>query len=91
MSGNGYEPYSLYSRLKSLTGKAPQEFIRIIRLQQAAELLKQGKNVTEVATDTGFINVKYFSMLFKKQFGIQPANMSRTVQPHHQTSNKKFI
>lgn len=62
-----------YSRLKSLTGKAPQEFIRIIRLQQAAELLKQGKNVTEVATDTGFINVKYFSMLFKKQFGIQPS------------------
>jgi AraC-like DNA-binding protein len=45
----------------------------IIRLQQAAELLKQGKNVTEVATDTGFINVKYFSMLFKKQFGIQPS------------------
>ena len=62
-----------YSRLKSLTGKGPQEFIRIIRLQQAAELLKQGKNVTEVATDTGFINVKYFSMLFKKQFGIQPS------------------
>lgn len=62
-----------YSRLKSLTGKAPQEFIRIIRLQKAAELLKQGKNVTEVAADTGFINVKYFSMLFKKQFGIQPS------------------
>lgn len=62
-----------YSRLKSLTGKAPQEFIRIIRLQKAAELLKQGKNVTEVATDTGFVNVKYFSMLFKKQFGIQPS------------------
>ena len=62
-----------YSRLKSLTGKAPQEFIRIIRLQKAAELLKQGRNVTEVATDTGFINVKYFSMLFKKQFGIQPS------------------
>lgn len=62
-----------YSRLKSLTGKAPQEFIRIIRLQKAAELLKQGRNVTEVATDTGFVNVKYFSMLFKKQFGIQPS------------------
>lgn len=62
-----------YSRLKSLTGKAPQEFIRIIRLQKAAELLKEGKNVSEVAGDTGFVNVKYFSMLFKKQFGIQPS------------------
>ena len=63
----------LYSRLKSLTGKGPQEFIRIIRLQKAAELLKEGKNVTEVAIDTGFINAKYFSSLFKKQFGVQPS------------------
>nr|WP_321375265.1 two-component regulator propeller domain-containing protein [uncultured Bacteroides sp.] len=62
-----------YSRLKSLTGKAPQEFIRIIRLQKAAELLKEGKNVTEVAVETGFINTKYFSSLFKKQFGVQPS------------------
>ncbi|WP_321517899.1 two-component regulator propeller domain-containing protein [uncultured Bacteroides sp.] len=62
-----------YSRLKSLTGKAPQEFIRIIRLQKAAELLKEGKNVTEVAVETGFVNTKYFSSLFKKQFGVQPS------------------
>lgn len=62
-----------YSRLKSLTGNGPQEFIRIIRLQKAAELLKEGKNVTEVATDTGFVNTKYFSSLFKKQFGVQPS------------------
>jgi AraC-like DNA-binding protein len=62
-----------YSRLKSLTGKAPQEFIRIIRLQKAAELLKEGKNVTEVAVETGFVNTKYFSSLFKKQFGTQPS------------------
>ena len=62
-----------FSRLKSLTGKGPQEFIRIIRLQKAAELLKEGRNVTDVAADTGFINAKYFSSLFKKQFGVQPS------------------
>jgi len=62
-----------YSRLKSLTGKGPQEFIRIIRLQKAAELLKEGKSVTDVATETGFVNTKYFSSLFKKQFGMQPS------------------
>ncbi len=62
-----------YSRLKSLTGKGPQEFIRVIRLQKAAELLKKGKSVTEVAAETGFVNTKYFSSLFKKQFGIQPS------------------
>lgn len=65
-----------YSRLKSLTGKGPQEFIRIIRLQKAAELLKEGKSVTDVATETGFVNTKYFSSLFKKQFGMQPSKYS---------------
>ncbi len=66
-----------YSRLKSLTGKGPQEFIRIIRLQKASELLKEGRNVTEVATDTGFVNVKYFSSLFKKHFGVQPSKYNQ--------------
>ena len=62
-----------YSRLKSLTGRAPQEFIRIIRLERAAELLKQGISVIDVSEATGFINVKYFSTVFKKYFGIQPS------------------
>ncbi|MCA1745111.1 MAG: response regulator, partial [Bacteroidales bacterium] len=62
-----------YNRLKSLTGKSPQEFIRLIRLQKAAELLKNGKSVTETAMDCGFVNPKYFSSLFKHQFGVQPS------------------
>lgn len=62
-----------YSRLKSLTGRGPQDFIRIIRLQKAAELLKEGKGVNDVSVETGFANVKYFSILFKKHFGVQPS------------------
>ncbi|OJU54119.1 MAG: hybrid sensor histidine kinase/response regulator [Bacteroidales bacterium 45-6] len=67
-----------YSRLKSLTGKGPQEFIRIIRLQKAAELLKEGRPVADVATETGFVNTKYFSSLFKKQFGVQPSRYDQS-------------
>lgn len=67
-----------FSRLKSLTGKGPQEFIRLLRLQKAAELLKQGRCVAEVAADTGFVNVKYFSQLFRKQFGVQPSKYGQT-------------
>ena len=62
-----------FSRLKSLTGKAPQDFIRMIRLQKAVELLKEGMTVSEVACETGFVNAKYFSTLFKKEFGVQPS------------------
>ena len=43
---------------------------------KAAELLKEGKSVTDVATETGFVNTKYFSSLFKKQFGMQPSKYS---------------
>ena len=67
-----------YGRLKSLTGKAPQEFIRLIRLQKAAELLMAGKSVADVSVETGFVNTKYFSILFKKQFGVQPSKYANT-------------
>lgn len=62
-----------YNRLKSLTGQSPQEFIRLIRLQKAAEMLKNGKNITETAMECGFVNAKYFSSLFKQHFGVQPS------------------
>ena len=63
----------LYGRLKSLTGKAPQEFIRILCLERAADLLRQGMSVTDVAEATGFINAKYFSTIFKNHFGVRPS------------------
>ncbi len=62
-----------FSKLKSLTGKGPQEFIRILRLEKAAELLKNGTSVSDVCDMTGFTNSKYFSTLFKKHFGISPS------------------
>ena len=62
-----------HERLKALTGHTPQDFIRIIRLEQAAALLQQGIPVTDVSIQTGFVNSKYFSTLFKKYFGVQPS------------------
>lgn len=62
-----------FSKLKSLTGKGPQEFIRILRLEKASELLKQGVPVNEVCDMTGFANSKYFSTIFKKHFGVSPS------------------
>ena len=64
---------SFYIQLKSLTGKSPQDFIRVIRLERAASLLRAGKSVTEVAMLTGFDNTKYFSTVFKKYFNVPPS------------------
>jgi len=62
-----------YVKLKSYTGKSPQEFIRIIRLERAALMLRGGRSVNDVATLTGFENSKYFSTVFKKYFGVSPS------------------
>jgi AraC-like DNA-binding protein len=62
-----------YVKLKSYTGKSPQDFIRIIRLERAAVLLRSGRSVTDVAALTGFDNPKYFSTVFKKYFEVSPS------------------
>lgn len=62
-----------YGRLKTLTGQNPQDFIRLIRLEQAAVFLKQGDTVLDVSVKSGFVNVKYFSTVFKKHFGASPS------------------
>ena len=62
-----------YVKLKSYTGKSPQDFIRIIRLERAAALLRNGRSVTDAAALAGFDNPKYFSTVFKKYFGVSPS------------------
>ena len=62
-----------YGRLKTLTGQNPQDFMRLIRLEQAAVFLKQGDSVLDVSVKAGFVNVKYFSTVFKKHFGVSPS------------------
>lgn len=62
-----------YVKLKSYTGKSPQDFVRIIRLERASSLLRQGRPVSEVSTLVGFENPKYFSTVFKKYFGVSPS------------------
>lgn len=65
---------NFYHKIKSLTGCAPSEYIRNIRLGHAAKLLEEGSlNVTEVAWMCGFNNVKYFREVFKKHFKVCPS------------------
>lgn len=63
----------LYVRLRTFTGKSPNEFIRFIRLERAALLLRSGHPVADVSTMVGFDNPKYFSTVFKKYFEVSPS------------------
>lgn len=63
----------LYMRLKTFTGDSPQDFIRFIRMERAAVLLRDRQPVTQVSEAVGFDNPKYFSTVFKKYFGVSPS------------------
>lgn len=62
-----------YGKIKTLLAQTPQEFVRNIRLQHAASLLREGKHIIDVCTICGFVNSKHFSTIFKKKFGVSPS------------------
>ncbi len=69
----GISRAQLHRKLKELTGIPTSEFIRNIRLEQAARLLKEQKlNIAQVAFEVGFSNQAHFSTIFKRHFGVSP-------------------
>jgi signal transduction histidine kinase/ligand-binding sensor domain-containing protein/DNA-binding response OmpR family regulator len=63
----------LFAKMKSLTGMTPNDFIRLIRLRKAVELLSRGElSIKEICYQTGFNNPSYFTKCFRKQFGKLP-------------------
>lgn len=63
----------LHRKLKALTGQSPVEFIKMIRMKQAAYLLTTGKlTVAEVGYKVGYNAPSYFSSSFTSHFGMPP-------------------
>ena len=69
----GISRVHLHRKMKELTGQTPHDFIRNLRLKQAAHLLaSQNMNITEVMYACGFNNAASFSTIFKKFYGMSP-------------------
>lgn len=69
---------SFYNKLKALTGETPSDYIRFIRLKNAANLLKEQRyTVTEIAEMVGFNDAKYFREVFKKHFHMSPTKYAK--------------
>lgn len=65
---------TFFRKLKKLTGQTPNDFIRIIRLKRAAQLLEQNQlSVSEVSYMVGFNDPNYFGKCFKKVYGRSPS------------------
>jgi len=63
-----------FHRTKEVTGYSPKEYLRICRMQRAAQLLvTSAMNVAEVAYSVGMTDPLYFSKCFKNHFGVAPS------------------
>lgn len=62
-----------FKKLKTLTGLAPIEFIKEMRIKRAAQLIETGEfNMTQISYMVGINDPRYFSKCFKSKFGITP-------------------
>jgi DNA-binding response OmpR family regulator len=69
----GLSRVHLHRKLKALTDQAPGDFVRMMRLKRAAQLLDaRAGNIAEIAYQVGFNNLSYFSKCFREQFGVLP-------------------
>ena len=65
---------SFYNKIKALTNQSPSEFVRQIRMHEAATLLRsQRHTVAEVSDIMGYSDPKYFTDIFKKHYGMTPS------------------
>lgn len=70
----GISRAQLHRKMKEITGISTGEFIRNLKFEQAARLIRRGDiNITQVAYAVGFNNSTHFSTVFKKHFGVSPS------------------
>lgn len=68
----------LYNKLLSLTGKTPIEYIRILRIRRAAQLLEKSQlTVMEIAYKVGFNDPRYFTKHFKSEYNMTPSQYAK--------------
>jgi AraC-like DNA-binding protein/CheY-like chemotaxis protein len=71
----GMSRASLYRKFKEILAKTPSEYIKIVRLESAAKLLKMTKlTVSEIIYRSGFSNKSYFYREFQKMYGYSPTD-----------------
>jgi len=70
-----------YRKVRGVTGYTPKEYLRIMRMKKAAELLSTKKyTVSEVTYMVGINDPFYFSICFKAQFGLSPSSYQKRYQ-----------
>ncbi|MDQ1090366.1 two-component regulator propeller domain-containing protein [Siphonobacter sp. SORGH_AS_1065] len=91
----GLSQSTLYNRIKSISGKSINEFIRFIRLRKAAQLLLSTDiTIAEAAYQVGMNDAKYFREQFHKLFGMNPSEYVKKYRKafhENQTLGQQFF
>ena len=70
----GISRAQLHRKMKDITGISTGKFLRNLRMEQAARLLREGTiNVSQVADSVGYTDQAHFSTAFKAHFGVSPS------------------
>jgi DNA-binding response OmpR family regulator len=73
----GMSRSSLYKKLMAITGLAPLQFMRTLRIKRGRQLLEQGgESVSQVAWQVG-LSPKQFAKYFKEEYGMSPSELSK--------------
>ena len=76
----GVSRAQLHRKMKELTGLSTGRFLRNLRMEQAARLLREDKvNVSQVADSVGYADQSHFSTAFKSHFGVSPSEFVNTL------------
>jgi AraC-like DNA-binding protein len=69
---------SLFRKIKALTGQNTNEYIRSIKMERAAHLIKKENfTISQAAFEVGFGNIKYFRKSFKEKYGMTPSELKK--------------
>lgn len=83
----GYRRSIFFKKVKALTGQTPADYIRTLRMNRAAEMLREETvSVAEVAYQVGISEPHYFTRIFKQQFGISPKKYQQGNRPDTATA-----
>lgn len=78
----GYSPWHAARLFREATGSTPFDYIRALRLTNAALRLRDGEErVLDVALDFVFDSHEGFTRAFSKEFGISPKRYSQKTPP----------
>lgn len=76
----GYSQSQLFRKMSSIVNKSTNTFLKDFRLGNAMKLMnKKDKNISEIAFESGFNSLAYFSKCFKNKYKILPSAYLKTL------------